>query len=384
MEGNEIRGKRPIRLAILGTRGIPALYGGFETFAEELAVRLVAKGVDVTVYCEARDLPLPVEYRGINLIHITAPSVGPLRTLVFDICCLWHARKRYNVVYMLGYGAAPFCMIPRLWGTYLWLNVDGIEWARGKWNIVAKLYFKAMEWFSTRVTDRIIADADGIRAHLAGRHRFKTPCSVIPYGAPVVDELPDVALLDEWKLSPGNYYLVVARVEPENHLREIAEGYKASPTSKTLIVVGNHLLDTDYAENLRAQADARVRFVGEVYDKKRLEALRYFAFAYIHGHSVGGTNPSLLEALGCGNLTIAHDNPFNREVCGLLGNYFHASSDIPGIIEKMEALTEDEAASLRIAAKNRVLDHYDWNVVAQVYFDLLSQDIEKGKSSARD
>jgi len=362
-----------IRLAILGTRGIPARYGGFETFAEELALRLVAQGVDVTTYCEAEGRPKSVEDRGIKLVYLPAPTCGALSTILFDLRCLWHARKEFDVVYMLGYGAAPFCIIPRLWGATVWLNVDGIEWARAKWNSLAKLYFKTMEWFSTWIPDRIIVDADGIRFHFITRHRLTIPCSVISYGAPVINTPPSDALLSEWDIEPGGYYLVVARIEPENHLREIIEGYVHSATTIPLIVVGDHSLGTGYARKLRACSDARVRFVGGIYDKERLQALRYFAVAYFHGHSVGGTNPSLLEALGCGNLVVAHDNPFNREVCGSLGFYFRDPSDIPQIIGKIETLPADDVTCLRMAARGRVHERYDWDKVANNYMDLLSQ-----------
>jgi len=363
----------PIRFAILGTRGIPAHYGGFETFAEELSVRMVAQGGDVTVYCEAGGRPQPVEHRGIKLVYLPAQARGPLSTVLFDLRCLWHARKEFDVVYMLGYGAAPFCIIPRLWGTTVWLNVDGIEWARAKWNFLAKFYFKIMEWFSTWIPDRIIADAEGIKSHFIARHQLSIPCSVIPYGAALIDTPPSVALLDEWGIESGGYYLVVARIEPENHLREIIEGFMHSATTNPLIVVGNHALGTGYAKDLRACGDARVRFVGGVYDKERLQALRYYAIAYFHGHSVGGTNPSLLEALGCGNLIVTHDNPFNREVCDSLGFYFREPSDISRIIGKLETLPADDVTNLRMAARVRILEKYDWDEVAHSYMDLLSQ-----------
>ncbi|GLI39390.1 DUF1972 domain-containing protein [Geobacter hydrogenophilus] len=360
-----------MRLAILGTRGIPARYGGFETFAEELALRLVARGTEVTVYCEANGTDQPGEYRGIRLVHIPATACGPLTTVLFDLRCLWHARNSYDVVYMLGYGAAPFCLIPQLWGTDVWLNVDGIEWARGKWNGAAKLYFKTMEWLSTWVPDRIIADADGIRAHLESRHRLSSPCSVIPYGAPVADTPPDASLLRKWNLEPGGYYLAVARIEPENHIREIIEGYRAHETNIPLVVAGNHMVTTDYARNLRTLAGPRVRLVGGVYDRDELRALRYHASAYFHGHSVGGTNPSLLEALGCGNLVIAHDNIFNREVVGDIGFYFSSSTAIPALLKAVESLSPVETAALASKAQTRIREAYDWSAIAERYLDLL-------------
>ena len=238
--------KNRLKSAILGTRGIPARYGGFETFAEELAQRLVLKGIEVTVYCESGNGPQPVEYKGIELVYLPATKLGPLTTIFFDIRCLWHARRSHDVVYMLGYGAAPLCVIPRFWGIEVWINVDGIEWARAKWNAVAKFYFKLMELFSLWTADRIIADAEGIKTHLQSRHRRLPPCTVIPYGAPVIDVAPDENPLKEWGLKPRGYYLVVARLEPENHILEMIEGYKTADTSTPLVVVGDHLANTAY------------------------------------------------------------------------------------------------------------------------------------------
>lgn len=361
-------------LAILGTRGIPARYGGFETFAEELALRLANKGIDVTVYCEAGTNEQPTSYQGIRLVYLPSPACGPMTTILFDLLCLWNARKAYNVVYMLGYGAAPFCLIPRLWGSKVWLNVDGIEWARAKWSTVAKLYFKAMEWFSTWVPDLIIADAEGIKTHLEHRYRRLPHCTVIPYGAPIVETPPDTAILSEWGLIPQEYYLVVARIEPENHVREIVEGFKSSESSIPLVIVGNHNFGTAYANSLVLLADENVRFIGGIYDKEKLQALRYHSLAYFHGHSVGGTNPSLLEALGCGNLIIAHDNVYNREVTGEIGFYFKSPEDIPALTLRVEQLTDEEKKNLATKAISRIREKYDWDKIADSYLQLLEKD----------
>ena len=167
-----------MRIAILGTRGIPARYGGFESFAEHLAVGLTERGFDVTVFCEKSNAPQPNLWNGIRLKYVSAPALGPLSTILYDIQCLWIARKGYDLVYMLGYGAAPFCVIPRLWSTIVWINPDGIEWARAKWNPIAKLYFRLMEWTSIHSANRVIADAEAIEATLTSRHgRLKVALS---------------------------------------------------------------------------------------------------------------------------------------------------------------------------------------------------------------
>lgn len=359
------------RVAILGTRGIPARYGGFETFAEELAVRLVEQGVEVTVYCEAEQTDQPESCHGVKLVYIPSTACGPLTTILFDLRCLWHARKSFDLVYMLGYGAAPFCLIPRLYGTQVWLNVDGIEWARAKWSGLAKAYFKMMEWFSCWVPHRVIADAEGIKTHLEARHRLRVPCSVIPYGAPLVTDPPDVNLLSEFDLLADGYHLVVARLEPENNIKEIIEGFVANGNDSPLIIVGNYNLDTPYTKQILSLSNDKVHFVGGVYDKQKLQALRYYSTAYFHGHSVGGTNPSLLEALGCGNIVIAHDNVYNREVCGAGGFYFSSPHEIPGLMAEVSALESAGRRELKTVMQNRIRERYNWDQIAAEYMALL-------------
>jgi len=363
-----------MRLAILGTRGIPAQYGGFETFAEELSTRLVQRGMEVTVYCEAAEGERPATYRGVRLVHIAAPRLGPLTTILFDLRCLWHARKSFDVVYMLGYGTSAFCFLPRLWGSRVWINMDGIEWARSKWNRLAKLWFKMMEACAMWTPDRVIADAQGILRHLQTRHRRLPLASVIPYGAPVPDVAPDPGLLDEWQLTPGAYYLVVCRLEPENSVREIVKGYLQSGSKHPLVVVSNIEPARDYVKELLQLSDGRIRFIGPVYDKGKLLSLRYHALAYFHGHTVGGTNPSLLEALGCGNLVIAHDNVFNREVAGEAARYFHQEDDLAGTISAVESYPTELVEQIKTMAQERVLKAYGWGAITDAYFILLNSE----------
>lgn len=364
-----------MKLAILGSRGIPAKYGGFETFAEQLAQRLVRKGISVTVYCEKTKTPQPAEYLGIALKYVPAYQFGPFTTILFDLLCLWHARGRYDVVYMLGYGVAPFCLIPKMWGSRVWINVDGVEWARAKWSRIAKTYFKLMEYTSVRIADIVIADARGIQDHLRSRHPKMKPCAMIPYGAEIpVNRFSDKCL-KAWDLEPNNYYLVVARLEPENHILEIVEGYRTAKTDKPLVIVGDTRINTVYIKKLLRYSNDDVRFIGGVYEKEKIQALRSRSFAYFHGHSVGGTNPSLLEALGCGNIIIAHDNAFNHEVAEDVGFYFKHADDIPGIVEIIENLDHGERAAREEAARTRIRDVYNWEKVAESYMTLLGNTV---------
>jgi glycosyltransferase involved in cell wall biosynthesis len=359
------------RIAILGSRGIPARYGGFETFAEQIAIRLQKAGIDVTVFCEQQDDGQPPRYEGVSLEYVPVLQLGPLTTILFDLRCLCRARKGFDVVYMLGYGASLFCFIPRLWGSVVWINMDGVEWARSKWNWLAKSWFVAMEAIAMWTANRVIADAHSIRSHLESRHRRVPACSVIAYGADIVDYEPDTSLLQQWGLVPREYYLVVCRLEPENHVKEIIDGFAASASTYPLIILGNHQAGTPYVGELLQIKDDRIRFVGTVYDSSSLQALRWHCRAYFHGHSAGGTNPSLLEALGCGNLIIAHDNPFNREVAGNGAKYFSFAREVPEHVA--EADQHDAFENTRRASQNRISEHYTWESITEQYVNLLSR-----------
>lgn len=363
--------ERKISLAILGSRGIPARYGGFETFAEELAVRLVERGIEVTVYCEKDDnIEQPTAYKGVRLVYLSSPKAGPLSTVIFDLKCLWHARKEYNAVYMLGYGTSLFCFIPRLWNQEVWINMDGIEYSRAKWNRLARIYLRMMEAFATITPSRLIADAEAIHHHLQKKYKRLPPCSVIPYGSYLPDQVPDKALLGEWNLETDDYYLIVCRLEPENHVLELLQGFAASGSKKKLIVVGNHRMKTPYVAQLSGVRDPRIRFIGTVYDQTKLQALRCHSFAYFHGHSVGGTNPSLLEAMGCGNFIVAHNNPFNREVTAGQAEYFLKPDDLIPIVSEIES-EGFERTPVRQKMKELILEKYTWDGVTEQYLRLL-------------
>ena len=358
------------RLAILGTRGIPARYGGFETFAEELAVRLVDHGVEVTVFCEEHENPDALDsYRGVRLVHVKAPAIGPLSTIVFDLKCLWLARNTCDVAYMLGYGVGLFCFIPRLSGSEVWINMDGIEWSRSKWNWIAKAWLRFMERAATWTANRLVADAVGIREHLRSRYANLPEVTVIPYGAYCVEEEPDLHALEEFDLMAGGYYLVVCRLEPENHIREILEGFIASNSECPIVIVGDSSAQTKYVRALRKLDDQRIKFIGTIYDQAKLQSLRWHCRAYLHGHSVGGTNPSLLEALGCGNYIIAHENVFNREVAGECADYFSSPAEISQLISSLER--REASVKSRSEIQNRVRENYGWEEVTGSYLKLL-------------
>lgn len=375
--GIGVEGQR-LRIAILGSRGIPARYGGFETFAEKLAVGLAAQGMDVTVYAEAPvgcSTGEGVFYDGVRIHHVTPLSLGSASVIAYDVQCLWHARSAFDVVYMLGYGAAWACWIPRLWHSQVWINLDGLEWARSKWSWWVRIYLRLMEATAARVANRVIADAQAIQNRYQCLYRSGAPSTFIPYGATFPDAIsPDTALVD-LGLQPDAYLLVIARMEPENHILEIIEGHALWGGHLPLVLVGDVQADNPYCRQLRALQSERVQFLGAVYETAMLSVLRQRCRAYLHGHSVGGTNPSLIEAMACSCEIIAHDNEFNREVLGSSGSYFHSKADLSVVLQALQGQTAQERQVKRQDAATRVLAQYTWEKVIRSYVCLIEQEV---------
>jgi glycosyltransferase involved in cell wall biosynthesis len=359
-----------MRLAILGTRGIPARYGGFETFAQELAVRLIKADIEVTVFCPGDSRRNDETYLGITLKYIESSSVGMFSELFWDVRCLWIARSGFDIVYMLGVGAGFAAWIPRLFGSVVWINPDGLEWKRTKWSLWQRAYLALMETLSVLFASRIIADSGAIADYLCRRYPGLKKMSMIAYGANIPAKKPSEKLIEEWNLSADSYYLVVCRLEPENHLLEIIEGFAKGNSLFPLVVLGRIEEPNAYVKKLLAYQSDRIRFVGTVYDSERITAIRFYARAYVHGHSVGGTNPSLLEAMACSNLVIAHDNPFNREVLADLGLYFSKSDELTSMVEAVDAGRVDRSTrqqKLEGVAGSR----YSWDDIANSYLELI-------------
>lgn len=365
-----------MRIAILGTKGIPARYGGFETFAEQLAVRLVSRGHAVTVYSENESSQPRGDllFAGVTVRFRRKPAWGPASVLAYDCACLWDARRDYDLVYMLGYGAAWACWLPRFFGIPVWINVDGLEWARSKWSKVARLYLRTMEWVSSKAATRVIADSRAIADRFRRYYPSGAPCSYVAYGAEIVaDDDADVNALRQWGLIPFQYFIVVARPEPENHVLEIVEGFLKYSGQWPLIVVGDMSADGPYQRRLQALASERVCLIGGIYDAALLQGLRLYAAAYLHGHSVGGTNPSLLEALACGNWVVAHDNPFNREVARDAADYFDTPEQLTFILEERGRLQEEDCLVRRERSRGIVKSFYTWEKITDVYEQLMRE-----------
>jgi glycosyltransferase involved in cell wall biosynthesis len=366
------RTRRP-RLSILGTRGIPARHGGFETFAERLALHLSGRGWAVTVYCqESGSGPITEDqWRGIDRIKIPVARGGPLGTIAFDRKSTLHAAGRDGLILTLGYNTALFCGWYRVMRRPNLINMDGLEWRRAKWNRLAKAWLYLNEWFGCLFGTRLIADHPEIARHLS-RRVGPDKIVTIPYGADRVENA-DPAQLEPFGLSPRRYALVVARPEPENSLLEIVTAFSARRRGNRLVVLGRYEPRRNrYHARVMAAASDEVVFPGAIYDQDAINALRYFAALYIHGHTVGGTNPALVEALGAGCAVLARDNCFNRWVAGGAARFFDDEAQCRQLLDE---LLEDppQLEQMRRHSRARHTAEFTWDRILTAYESLLLQ-----------
>ena len=360
----------PKTLRILGTRGIPAAHGGFETFAERLALYLVARGWRVIVYCQETGTG-PVfqdEWRGVERVRIPVTGDGAASTIVFDWRATLHASNHRDLCLTLGYNTAVFCAVLRLRGVPNVINMDGIEWARAKWGTVAKSWFWLNERLGCWLGNHLVADHPEIKKHLATRVSERK-ITMIPYGADELRDVPD-APVRALGLEPGRYLTLIARAEPENSILEVVTGFSAARRGIQLVVLGNYQPGNAYHQAVKAAASDEVKFPGAIYDPAIVQALRFHSLAYVHGHQVGGTNPSLVEALGAGNPVIAHDNLYNRWVAGDGAVYFRDSDQFKDVIADMLNAKRDLQA-MKAASQAQYVSRFRWEQVLLEYERLL-------------
>jgi len=358
-----------MHLRILGTRGVPASHGGFETFAEHLSLYLVKKGWKVTVYCQddASGLLREDVWQGVNRVIIPVNVPGPKGTMLFDWLCIKHASKSKDLVLTLGYNTASFCLFFRFLGIPNVINMDGIEWKRKKWKGLAKLWFYLNDWAGCWIGNHLIADHPEIKRHLSTRASPKK-ITMIPYGADLVTT-GTKGHLEKYGLIPFEYMTVIARPEPENSVLEIVKAFSASKRGKKLVVLGNYADSNPYHAEVKAAAGDEVLFLGAIYDTSVVRSLRYYSLAYVHGHQVGGTNPSLVEALGAGNAVIAHDNQFNRWVAGPEAMFFSCVADCAMAFDDLLSLPS-KLDVMRNSSLERHRQLFEWESVLGQYESL--------------
>jgi len=361
-----------MRIAILGTRGIPASYGGFETFAEHLATRLVARGHEVTVYCRAHYVsPRQLEYHGVKLQVLPTIRHKYFDTVVHTFLSAIHAVSgRYDAALICNCANAPFSPILRLTGTPVAINVDGLEHKRKKWGWLGRRYYHLAEYLSTLLPNEMVTDAQVIQDYYLTRHQ--TQSTMIAYGSEI-ERRPDRAAVRKWRVEPNRYILYVSRLEPENNARLVIEAFKKVRTAYRLLIVGDAPYAEHYINSLKAQArgDKRIIFTGFVFGQD-YRALQQNAYCYIHATEVGGTHPALLEAMGYGNCVLTLATPENIEVVGEAGVPYIDEFDLA---EKLQRVLRDGSLvqAFRNRAQQRIQSHYDWDTVVDQYEQLFAR-----------
>jgi len=359
-----------MKIAFIGTRGVPARYGGFETCAEEVGKRLARRGHDVRVYCRSRYYQVRLRtYEGMTLIYRPAFRARTLETLSHTALSLSHAALRANDVCLVFNTAnSPLLWIARMAGKRIVVHTDGLEWERDKWRGWGGRYFKWAATHATRLSVPLISDSLEIQAYY--RRVFKRETHFIAYGAPLLESV-DPSLLAPFGLDPGEYILQLARFEPENNFHLTIEAFSRLATTKKLVLVGGSAYESEYIRQLRATRDPRVIFAGFVYAPDVLRELLTNAFVYIHGNEAGGTNPGLLQAMGAGCAVLARDVPFNREVGGSSAVYYKESVD--DLETKLRRAFEHpgDLPAMKAGARRIIRDRYDWEAVADAYERLL-------------
>ena len=363
---------RKLRIALCGARGIPSTYSGTETFFMELAPRLVERGHQVTVYCRrSLFMERPDFYRGARLVYTPSIETKNLSTFTHTLSCMLDLlRRNTDAILVTNVANAFLCVLPRLFGKAIALNVDGVEWKRGKWSSVAKAYF----YWNARLCGKILKHGivtDAFAMRQLYLEEFGTPSCCIAYGANI-ERSTNPAILKDYGLEPGNYYLIASRLVPENNAALIVEGFEKSGTNRVLAIAGDANYKSVFVDRLKSSAGNRVRFLGHVDSVEHIKELHCNCYAYIHGHMMGGTNPALLKALGYGNCILAHANPFNAEVLEDYGLLFNNAEDLAakiGLIEKEPCRAEE----YRRRAPERIRTVYNWERITDQYEELFYQ-----------
>ena len=354
-----------MRIALLGTRGIPANYGGFETFAEELSTRLASRGHDVTVYC--RERPPEPRYRDVRLQYLPTLRHKYLDTVAHTFISTAHVlTHRVDVALYCNAANAIFTLGPRLAGVPTALNVDGIERKREKWNVLARAWYLMSERLATFFPAAMITDARAIQDYY--RERYGKESIFIPYGAEV-GRLPEDNLVRKLGLEPGRYFLYVSRMEPENRALEVRQAFESVATPYRLALVGDAPYAREYIRQVRDTQDPRVVIPGAIYGEGYRQ-LDSHCFAYVHATEVGGTHPALIEAMGRGALVLYRNTPENAEVAADTGIPFEPE-ELPSKLRLVLDMPEGERAALRQKAMDRIRKLYSWDAVTDAYENLL-------------
>ncbi len=356
-----------MKIAIIGTRGIPNNYSGFEQFAEYLSQHLVKSGHEVYVYNSHNHIYQEKEWRGVNIIHKWDPEylMGTFGQFVYDFKCIRESRKReYDIILQLGYTSSS------VWGWLLpekpviFSNMDGLEWKRSKYSKNVRRFLKYAEKLAIKTSDFLIADSLGIQEYLKSEYGHES--EYIAYGAELFNE-PSEQIIEQYKVENGQYNMLVARFEPENNLEMILDGVVTSKNDQIFLVIGKH--ETKFGAYLKNKfMDYKnIRFLGGIFNIEHLNNLRYYSNLYFHGHSVGGTNPSLLEAMASNSLILAHDNAFNKGILGADAKYFSNSVDVSNLM----GLHKNDYSEFVENNRKKIHAQFRWDLINQTYEDFM-------------
>lgn len=355
-----------MQIAILGTRGIPNYYGGFEQCAEYLALGLVERGFEVLVYNSHNHPYKDNLWNGVKLQHCYDPedTLSTAGQFIYDLNCILDLRKRkVDVILQLGYTSSS------IWGwllpkkTVVTTNMDGLEWKRTKYSNKVRKFLLYAERLGIKYSDHLISDSIGIQEYI--KNKYQKESIFIPYGAHLFSST-DIDILSEYNVNAYKYDMLIARLEPENSIEVILTGVASAKTDRPFLVVGKHM--TKYGEYLKEKFEKNdnIRFIGGVYEIHKLNNLRYYSNIYFHGHTVGGTNPSLLEAMASNSLICANDNPFNRYILNDDALYFNNAEDVSTHLERVD---QGSSVCQRMIGSNRdkISELYDWNIIVDQY-----------------
>lgn len=357
-----------MKISIIGTRGIPNNYGGFEQFAEYLASGLTTKGHVVTVYNSHTHPYKANSWKKVNIIHKYDPEykIGTAGQFIYDLNCILDLKKHsFDIVLQLGYTSNSIWHFLLPDKPKIITNMDGLEWQRSKYNKLTQRFLKHAERWAAYSSDVLIADSIGIQQHL--KETYNMESVYIPYGANIFDS-PNEKILGKYGLSPFSYNLLIARFEPENNIELVIEGHLKSSTQSPLVLIGNY--ENRFGKYLFAKYnnEKKIVFEGPIYDKEALDSLRYFSDLYFHGHSVGGTNPSLLEAMAASCLVCAHNNVFNRSILDKDAFFFNDKNDLIEIINTH--ISKEQHHGKITNNLNKIRSTYSWSKIIQQYEDV--------------
>lgn len=363
-----------MNIGIIGTRGIPNQYGGFEQFTQFVAPALVSNGHEVSVYC-SHSHPYKINnWHGVQLIHKYDPenNLGTAGQFIYDLNCIRDSRSRnFDIMLQLGYTSSSVWSFLYPKTTALVTNMDGLEWKRTKYSKGVRAFLRNAEKWAVMSSHGLIADSIGIKKYIY--QKYQRTSQYIPYGATLFTS-PNHVKIRHLDISPYEYSMLIARMEPENNIESIITGYIGASTNKPLIIIGS--TTNKFGTYLRSKYESKkIQFLGPLYNMDVLNNLRYYSHYYFHGHSVGGTNPSLLEAMASHCLIIAHDNIFNRSVLGKDGLFFKTAADISNLLNSKKS--KHDYDDFLLNNTDKILNHYSWDHIVHLLENHLRDVLQK-------